>query len=90
MLTILRLVERKPLVLKRFITIFLLLASLLIAACNGRPMADKLSTASIDMNRLPALIDAQTANTLRIRRDVLLLDVREQWEYDQGHIPGML
>ena len=24
------------------------------------------------------------------RDDVIVLDVREQWEYDEGHIPGVI
>ncbi|KPK09609.1 MAG: hypothetical protein AMJ56_10515 [Anaerolineae bacterium SG8_19] len=27
--------------------------------------------------------------TVKERDDVYLLDVREQWEYDEGHIPGV-
>lgn len=30
-----------------------------------------------------------TAAALRGSPDVVFLDVREQWEYDQGHIPGI-
>ena len=34
-------------------------------------------------------MDAQTAASVQDRDDVLLIDVREQWEYDEGHIPNI-
>ncbi len=43
----------------------------------------------LDLNNLPDEIDVQTAKDLHGREDVLFIDVREQHEYDQGHIPGI-
>jgi rhodanese-related sulfurtransferase len=33
--------------------------------------------------------DFHTVAQIKDREDVFLLDVREQWEYDEGHIPGI-
>lgn len=35
-------------------------------------------------------IDAETLAAIKDRDDVVVLDVREQWEYDEGHIPGVV
>ena len=43
----------------------------------------------IDVASLPVNIDVQTTAALQSRPDVLLIDVREDWEYDEGHIPGI-
>ncbi len=40
------------------------------------------------MASLPRDVDAQTAATLSQRDDVIILDVREQDEWDAGHIAG--
>ena len=34
-------------------------------------------------------VDVQTVASVKDREDVVVLDVREQWEYDEGHIPGV-
>jgi rhodanese-related sulfurtransferase len=34
-------------------------------------------------------VDVATVNALQGRDDVVILDVREQSEYDAGHIPGV-
>ena len=34
-------------------------------------------------------IDVATVASVKDRDDVVVLDVREQWEYDEGHIPGV-
>ena len=43
----------------------------------------------IDPFNLPAEIDVHTAAKLLGNDDVLFIDVREQHEYDQEHIPGI-
>ncbi|RME96808.1 MAG: rhodanese-like domain-containing protein [Chloroflexi bacterium] len=37
---------------------------------------------------LPVDINAQTVEQIRNRDDVVLIDVREDWEFAEGHIPG--
>ena len=35
-------------------------------------------------------LDVKTVHALRENPDVFLFDVREEWEYENGHIPGIL
>lgn len=37
---------------------------------------------------LPPNIDAPTVDQIRERDDVVILDVREDWEFASGHVPG--
>ena len=75
--------------------IVILLASLLVAGC-GAPAAVPAAGAApaakqvqaIDVASLPLDVDVQTAAALREQPDVVILDVREQDEWDAGHIPG--
>ena len=43
-----------------------------------------------DLAALPRDVDVQTAASLAERTDVVILDVREQNEWDAGHIPDAL
>lgn len=72
---------------KSWILFFVLVAMLVLAACGGSaaPVADGEAIALAD---LPTNIDVKTVDQLRDRDDVFLLDVREDWEYAAGHIPG--
>ena len=45
---------------------------------------------ALDLAGLPRDLDVQTTATLAEREDVVILDVREQDEWDAGHIPGAL
>ena len=75
--------------MKTFSLIIITLFSLIgLAACGPAPAAPA-EAQTIDGATLPAVIDVQTAAALQERDDVLLIDVREQWEYDEGHIPGI-
>jgi rhodanese-related sulfurtransferase len=64
---------------------------LLLAACGGRAEeAVTLETAESEIPlALPDTVDVATVSEVRERDDVVVLDVREQWEYDEGHIPGV-
>ena len=72
------------------------LIALTVAAC-GAPAAapapaadDAAPAAAVDAPlELPADIDAKTLADIKDRSDVVVLDVREQWEYDEQHIPGV-
>jgi rhodanese-related sulfurtransferase len=86
--------------MKKQVIASLLLITLLLAGCGGKPNATTADVAStngaaaveapeIDLSTLPDVIDAETAAAIKDRADVLLIDVREQWEYDEGHIPGI-
>lgn len=74
--------------MKKLVLLMVLLTAVLLTACGGQTTA---SVVSADLNpaTLPASIDVKTVAAVKDRDDVLLLDVREQWEYDEGHIPGV-
>ena len=74
-----------------------LLAILILAGCSApaapaaaqpaaQPAAAEAKT--IDVATLPRDVDVQTTAALREQPDVVILDVREQDEWDAGHIPG--
>ncbi|MFZ0545071.1 MAG: rhodanese-like domain-containing protein [Candidatus Promineifilaceae bacterium] len=65
--------------------VFLLLA-LVLVACGNEAVAN---TADININNLADTVNVQTVSAVKESADVLVLDVREQWEYDEGHIPGV-
>ena len=71
----------------------LLFALIFLAACatdgdtavsNNQPTTD-----TIDVTTLPDTVDVQTVAAIKELESIFVLDVREQWEYDEGHIPGV-
>ncbi len=68
--------------------IFVILA-LTLTACSASPAAPAAPASQVDAARLGPNVDVATVNALQGRDDVLILDVREQSEYDAGHIPGV-
>lgn len=77
--------------------IHLLLAMLIVvlalAGCGagvapqGAVVAPQVPAAEESLVDLPVTLDVDTVASLQGRDDVYMLDVREQWEYDEGHIP---
>ncbi|MGB0387643.1 MAG: rhodanese-like domain-containing protein [Ardenticatenaceae bacterium] len=73
-------------------SLFLLICwSLLLVACGGGSILSTNSEVPIvvaDGEELDLLrdVDVQTVAAIKERDDVFLLDVREQWEYDAGHL----
>jgi rhodanese-related sulfurtransferase len=75
-----------------------LLAILILAGCSAPAAAPAAPAAAeqgssaqvktIDVASLPRDVDVQTAAALREQPGVMILDVREQDEWDAGHIPG--
>ena len=65
-----------------------------LAACGGgaetaaQSAAPAAAAAEGELN-LPATVDPQTVAQIKDRADVVVFDVREQVEYDEGHIPGV-
>ena len=63
---------------------------LALAACGSGETAvsesTDLSSGELD---LPDTVDVQTVAEIMNRDDVVLIDVREQSEYDEAHIPGV-
>lgn len=76
----------------------LFIAAALLSGCGSKDTAQSASApeaapaavqeaAPLD---LPVDVDAQTVAQIRDRDDVVILDVREDWEFTDGHIPGAL
>jgi rhodanese-related sulfurtransferase len=59
-------------------------------AAAAEPAESAAPAAALDLASLPRDLDVQTAAELADRADVVILDVREQEEWDAGHIPGAL
>ncbi len=76
--------------LKKLLTLLVVLVAILILAACGGNSAPAAGGEAISLADLPTNIDAQTVNQLRERDDVVILDVREDWEYAAGHIPGTM
>jgi rhodanese-related sulfurtransferase len=73
----------------RLFGLFILI--ILLAACGGgNPAAPAVESevANVALD-LPPEVDVHTVAAIKDSDDVYLLDVREQWEYDEGHIPGI-
>ena len=68
----------------------MLFFSLLLVACGNSEVAQVVDPNAEQLNLPPgAEVDTQTVADIKERDDVFLIDVREQWEYDAGHIPGI-
>ena len=77
--------NRKPLFLLASLLV------LLLAACGGAsvdaPVAEQVP--EVDVGTLADEVDVHTVAAIKDQPDVYLIDVREQWEYDEEHIPGV-
>jgi phage shock protein E len=69
-------------------TLLLLTLLLIIAGCSSNTAAPAIGE-DIDLSTLQTELDVQTVADLKDRDDVLLVDVRELWEYEESHIPGI-
>ena len=68
----------------------LVILALALSACTASPAAPAPApTSQVDAAQLGPNVDVATVNGLLGRDDVVILDVREQSEYDAGHIPGV-
>ncbi len=73
--------------MKKSLLILLMMLGVVLVACGGGKTA--VSEEAIDVANLPDTVDVQTVADLLDNEDVYVLDVREQWEYEEGHIPGI-
>lgn len=73
---------------KRIVWILFVMMTIALAACGGGG-SDTAVSEEIDVTTLGDNIDVQTVAAIKDRDDVIVIDVREQWEYDEGHIPNV-
>ena len=77
----------------RYQLIFVLVLVGLLTACGGAAEPSTASQAAAvvvaEKIELGPEVDVHTTASVQDQTDVVLIDVREQWEYDQGHIPGI-
>jgi rhodanese-related sulfurtransferase len=64
-------------------------AGFLLAGCTSPQQSPPVEINEVDIGILPADVDVATAAALADSARALLVDVRQQLEYDQGHIPGV-
>ena len=62
---------------------------ILLAACGGSETAAPVAELEPSALELGPEVDVHTVASIKDRDDVYLIDVREQWEYDEAHIPGV-
>ena len=68
----------------------LLALILILAACGGQADTTVAPEApAISLEELGTEVDVQTVYDIQDRDDVYVIDVREQSEYDEKHIPGV-
>ncbi len=67
----------------------LLLLVIALAACGGQAGTVDVATSDINLDDLSQEVDVQTVYEIQDRDDVYVLDVREQSEYDEKHIPNV-
>jgi rhodanese-related sulfurtransferase len=78
-------------IVKRAFWFILLLLSFVLVACGGSEAETAVSepVAAIDVSALPEQISVEIVHQVKDQDDVFVIDVREQDEYDQWHIPGV-
>ena len=83
-------------IVKRTFWFVLLLLSFVLVACGGGEAetavsepADSAAVTVIDAASLPDQISVETVHQIRGQDDVFVIDVREQVEYDEWHIPDL-
>ncbi len=77
--------------MKRFSLAVVIFVILSLAACTAGPATPGPAPVAtqVDVVQLGPNVNVATVNALQGRDNVVILDVREQSEYDAGHIPGV-
>ncbi len=78
--------------MKKSLLFVLLILGLVLAACGGgtdTAVSDPAANLDEVVLNLAPSVDVATVAAIKDREDVFLIDVREQWEYDEGHIPNI-
>ena len=73
----------------KFTTLLIFIFISLLVACGAAEPAPPQSILEDETLDLPLELDVQTTAAVQNRDDVILIDVREQWEYDEAHIPNV-
>ena len=73
----------------RYSFLFLILVLLLSACGAAAPEAAVLPAEDVNLADLPLNIDAETLNEIKDNENVFVLDVREDSEFYEAHIPGI-
>ena len=79
----------------KILFIFVLSLTLLLTACGGQDTApadtavNEAPVANSGELDLPPSVDIHTVGDIIDRDDVIIFDVREPFEYDEKHIPGV-
>ena len=60
-----------------------------LAAFGGQGNTTDAPISNVDLGELPQEVNVQTVNDIKGLEEVYVLDVREQYEYDEKHIPGV-
>ncbi len=81
---------------RKLILLTVLFIAVLLVACGGESasalvvdQAPVTPAPAVDVSELPDTVDVHTVASIKDQDDVYVIDVREQWEYDEGHIPGV-
>lgn len=78
--------------MKKSLLFVLLILGLVLAACGGgadTAVSDPAANLDEVVLNLAPSVDVATVAAIKDREDVFVIDVREQWEYDEGHIPNI-
>ncbi len=75
--------------MKKLILFAFMSVAFVLAACGGSNEVPEQPLTEFDLSQLDLEVDVQTVANIQDMEDVLVIDVREQWEYDEGHIPGI-
>jgi phage shock protein E len=80
---------------QQWLPLFALVLILALASCSASttapaaPVVDEPVAAAAVLEDLPQTVDVQTVYEIKDNPDVYLIDVREQYEYDEKHIPDI-
>ena len=69
-----------------FLIILLIAILIPLVACSSQGAQ---APSEVDLSALPDTVTPQQVNEIRNHPDVVVIDVREPWEYNEGHIPGV-
>lgn len=82
--------------MKKLSLLMLIVSVVLLAACSGQSAAPAVDAPAVEAPTaeevaldLGPTVNVQTVAEVKDRDDVFVIDVREQHEYDAGHIPGV-